>query len=74
MIGLFARHPVAANLFLIAGLFLGLNVIGGMERETFPDFPSSRVAVTVAYPGATAEDVDQDICLVLGDSLQAITN
>ena len=23
MIGLFARHPVAANLFLIAGLFLG---------------------------------------------------
>ncbi|MDP5086979.1 MAG: efflux RND transporter permease subunit, partial [Yoonia sp.] len=59
--------------FLIAGLFLGLNAIGGMERETFPDFASSRVAVTVAYPGATAEDVDQDICLVLGDSLQAIT-
>ena len=73
MISFFARHPVAANLFMIAGLFLGLNAIGGMERETFPEFASSRVTVTVAYPGATAEDVDQDICLVLGDGLQAIT-
>ena len=73
MIGFFARHPVAANLFLIAGLFLGLSAIGGMERETFPEFSASRVSITVAYPGATAQDVDQEICQLLDDSLRAVT-
>lgn len=74
MIGFFARHPVAANLFMIAGLFLGLTAVGGMERETFPEFSSSRVAVTVAYPGAAAEDVDKDVCLPLEEALQAIAD
>ncbi|MBU2358758.1 MAG: efflux RND transporter permease subunit, partial [Alphaproteobacteria bacterium] len=72
MIGFFARHPVAANLFMIAGLIMGLTAVGGMERETFPEFSSSRVAVTVAYPGAAAEDVNQDVCLPLEEALQAI--
>ncbi|MEM7717629.1 MAG: efflux RND transporter permease subunit [Pseudomonadota bacterium] len=74
MIAFFARHPVAANLVLIAGLFLGLMSVGGMERESFPEFSASAVSVTVAYPGATAEDVDEGICLVLNDSLQAIND
>ncbi|MEO1423156.1 MAG: efflux RND transporter permease subunit [Pseudomonadota bacterium] len=72
MIGFFVRHPVAANLLLLAGLFLGLTSISDMERETFPEFTSSQVTVSVVYPGATAEDVDEEICLILEDSLGAI--
>ena len=52
MIAFFARHPVASNLFLLAGLFLGLTSINGMERETFPEFSASKVTVTVEYQGA----------------------
>ncbi|MEL6233405.1 MAG: efflux RND transporter permease subunit, partial [Pseudomonadota bacterium] len=72
MIRFFARHPVAANLLLLAGLFLGLVSVSNIERETFPEFSASKVTVTVAYPGASARDVDQDVCLILEDSLQSV--
>ena len=58
MIAYFARHPIAANLVLLAVAFLGLSVLGGMERESFPEFSSSQVSVSVSYPGASASDVD----------------
>ena len=74
MIAFFARHPVAASLILLAGLYLGLMSVGGMERESFPEFTASQVSVTIGYPGSTAEDVDEEICLVLDDSLNAIND
>ncbi|WP_420862651.1 efflux RND transporter permease subunit [Algirhabdus cladophorae] len=74
MIEYFSRHPIAANLFLLAGLFLGAISITGMERESFPEFSASSVSVSVVYPGASAQDVDEEICLILDDTLQAITD
>lgn len=74
MIAYFTRHPVAANLILIAVLFLGVAVIGSIERESLPEFTSSEVSVTIAYPGASATDVDEDICMELDDALGSVTN
>ncbi|MGX9356671.1 efflux RND transporter permease subunit [Roseobacteraceae bacterium S113] len=74
MIGYFTRHPVAANLFLLAGLFLGLSAIGGMERESFPEFSASKVTVSVEYKGATAKTVDEEVCLILEDTLRSISD
>lgn len=74
MIAYFARHPVAANLVLFAVIFLGLALIGGIERESLPEFTASQVSVTIAYPGASATDVDEDICMELDDSLSSVNN
>ncbi len=74
MIAFFARHPVAANLFLLAGLFLGLMSIADIERETFPEFTSSQVTVSVIYPGAAARDVDEEICGKLESALASINH
>ncbi|MEL6465293.1 MAG: efflux RND transporter permease subunit [Pseudomonadota bacterium] len=74
MIAYFARHPIAANLLLIAVAFLGFSVLSGMERESFPEFSASEVTVTVQYPGASASDVDEQICLVLDDALGAVND
>ncbi|MEP3279012.1 MAG: efflux RND transporter permease subunit [Stappiaceae bacterium] len=74
MISYFVRHPVAANLLLIAVCFLGISALSGMERESFPEFTASEVSVTIPYPGASASDVDEQICLVLDDALRAVTN
>ncbi len=45
-------------------LVIGVLVIGGlalytMRRETFPNFELEVVMVTVPYPGATPEDVEE---------------
>ncbi len=73
MIAYFVRHPNAANLMMIAAIVLGLSSISSMERETFPDFVSSRVTVAIAYPGASSIDVDEGICQELDRALDDIT-
>ncbi|WP_299935003.1 efflux RND transporter permease subunit [uncultured Pelagimonas sp.] len=74
MINYFVRHPVAANLLMVIICILGAVVINSIERETFPEFTASKVGVTVVYPGASARDVDEDICTPLEDALTGIAN
>ena len=61
MIALFARHPTAANLLMAAMLVVGLLALGRMNKQFFPDFGIDAVLVTVTWPGAGAEDVDNAI-------------
>ena len=63
MIRFFAGHPTAANLLMIGFILLGLVFSGTVKRETFPDIPSDSVEVRVPWPGASAADVEQGICL-----------
>lgn len=74
MIGFFARHPNASNLMMAAAVICGLSVLPSIERESFPEFVPSKVAVGVVYPGASAIDVDEQICQELDTALDAITN
>ncbi len=69
MIGYFVRHPVAANLLMVAIVALGVAVLSNIERETFPEFSADSVSITVPYPGASALDVDEEICAPLEDAL-----
>ncbi|SDI46333.1 efflux RND transporter permease subunit [Aliiruegeria lutimaris] len=69
MISWFVRHPVAANLLMVLICVLGLSTIMQLERETFPDVAASTVTVSVVYPGASALDVDEEICAPIEDSL-----
>lgn len=61
MIALFARHQTAANLLMAAMLVIGLLALSRMNKQFFPDFGIDVVVVTVAWPGAGAEDVDNAI-------------
>lgn len=74
MIRYFAHHPIAANLVLLAVCFVGISSLLQMERESFPEFTASEVAVSVEYPGASASDVDEQVCLVLDDALGAVND
>ncbi|HHH38182.1 MAG TPA: efflux RND transporter permease subunit [Sedimenticola sp.] len=74
MIAFFARHPTAANLLMLFLAVLGLSALPGLQRETFPEFAPSEVQITVAYPGASAEDVEEAICQRLEDAIDGIND
>ena len=65
MVRFFAGHPTAANLLMIGFILLGLVFAGTVKRETLPDIPADSVEVRVPWPGASAADVEQGICLQL---------
>jgi len=68
----FARHPTAANLLMIAILVLGLAALPNLQRETFPRISPKQVRIEVMFPGATAEDVVQGVCLPIEDALDGV--
>ncbi|MBF0449266.1 MAG: efflux RND transporter permease subunit [Candidatus Magnetomorum sp.] len=67
-----AGRSVPANLimavFLVGGFILGQKI----KKEVFPDFDLDRVTISVSYPGASPEEVEQGIVLSIEEAIQGI--
>lgn len=72
MIRFFTGHPTAANLLMIAFLICGAITLPHILRETQPDFAPTEVEIRIQYPGATAQEVEEVICLRVEDALDGI--
>lgn len=70
IIHLFARHPVASNLLMISLIIIGIYSLANFNRQFFPTFSLDYITVSVAWPGASAEDVQQSITIPLEQSLR----
>lgn len=73
MLRFFAGHPTAANLLMIAFLVCGAISLPHILRETQPDFAPTEVEIRIQYPGATAQEVEQVVCLRVEDALDGIS-
>ncbi|WP_167647473.1 efflux RND transporter permease subunit [Mameliella alba] len=74
MIRLFALHPTAANILMLALAVLGLAALPTLQRDTFPLTPPSQVEIRIAYPGASPAEVETGICQVAEDPLRVVDN
>jgi len=70
----FAEHPTAANLLMVLLLCVGIVTLPVLRRETFPDFSAELIQVTVAYPGASAEMVEEALCQRIEDAVDTLTD
>ncbi len=67
-----AAHPVAANLLMIVALVGGLLMMGHLRQEVYPDFEHDEVRVSVAYPGASPEEIEEGIILPIEEALSGV--
>ncbi len=67
-----ARNPVAANLLMIVIIVAG--VIGSIDakQEVFPEFALDIITISVPYPGASPEEVEQGIVLAIEESVRGL--
>jgi multidrug efflux pump subunit AcrB len=72
MIAWFATNSVAANLLVILILVGGLLSLGQIRREVFPEFASDRISVSVIYPGAAPEEVEEGVCVRVEEAIQSL--
>jgi len=56
-------HGVAPNLLMVLFIVGGLMASLAIKKEVFPEFDIEVVQVTISYPGATPEDVEQSLLL-----------
>tara|TARA_B100000676_G_C18090987_1_gene859717 strand:+ start:7713 stop:10838 length:3126 start_codon:yes stop_codon:yes gene_type:complete len=61
LIGLFTKHRTAANLLMLFFIMIGVVAFGKLNTQFFPSFSINWVTISIAWPGAAAEDIDSNI-------------
>ncbi|OQY50429.1 MAG: acriflavin resistance protein, partial [Desulfobacteraceae bacterium 4572_89] len=74
IISFMCAHPTASNLLMVLFIVLGLISIADLKRETFPDFSTNAVEITITYPGASAADVESSLCQRVEDVIDSVAN
>ncbi len=62
------KHPVVISMLLIVLLVFGVYSLSLMPTEFMADISMPQAIVYTVYPGANAEDVEQDVTKILEDS------
>ncbi len=67
-----AGHSVAVNLIMLICLIGGFIAMQKIKKEVFPDIEMDMVTVSVAYPGASPEEIESGILLVLEETVRSV--
>ena len=65
-------HPITANLLMLMLLIGGVLGMLNIKQEIFPEFDLDMVSIIVAYPGATPEEVEKGIVVVIEEQIKDI--
>lgn len=72
LLDLIARHANAANLIMAAMVLFGIYGFTKLNTQFFPTVKIDRISVSIAWPGASAEDVATNILEVIEPELRFI--
>ncbi|MCA8931534.1 MAG: efflux RND transporter permease subunit [Rhodospirillaceae bacterium] len=61
----FVRHHNASNLLMIMAIIFGLLAVLRLNTQFFPTIGFDSITISVSWPGASAEDVDEGIVEVI---------
>lgn len=69
-----AKHPTIIAMLLIVLVVFGMISLRGMNVEFISDISTPQIYVIAVYPGAGAEDVEQDVTRMLEDMFVTLPN
>ncbi len=72
LLGAFARNTVFANILLLLIFFAGGLATLSMIRESFPEFSYDMISITVEYPGADPEEVEEGVSQKIEEALETV--
>ena len=72
LIGWFARNHVAANLLMFCIIGAGIWSLFVVKKESFPEFGSDQVTVSVQYRGAAPQEVAEGVVVKIEQAIESI--
>lgn len=66
------EHRVTVNLVMVFLIVAGFFTARSMRREMFPQFSLDMIDVSVEYPGASPEEVEEGICIKIEEQLKSL--
>ncbi|MDE2796670.1 MAG: efflux RND transporter permease subunit, partial [Gemmatimonadota bacterium] len=67
-----AGNGIAANLLMMGIVAAGLVSLTGLEREAWPITPFYHIEVSMPYPGATPEEIEESIVVKIEDRVSGL--
>ena len=64
------NNRVTVNLIMIFIIMAGLFTVLCMRREMFPQFALDMINVSVVYPGASPQEVEEGICIKIEEKIR----
>ena len=69
---MFAKHRVAANLLMVIMIIAGAIGVDRLRTQFFPTFELDIITVSVAWSGATAEDVQEGLTIPIENAMEEL--
>ncbi|MYG36716.1 MAG: efflux RND transporter permease subunit, partial [Gemmatimonadetes bacterium] len=69
-----ASNGVAANLLMFGIIAAGLVSLTGLEQEGWPEVPFNQFEISVPFPGATPEEVEEAIVVKIEDEVRGLAD
>lgn len=73
IIAWFARNPVASNLLMLVIVVTGLITLPNIRLEVFPEVRVNAASISVPYPGASPQEVEEAICVRVEERVNGVT-
>ncbi|MDG1728522.1 MAG: efflux RND transporter permease subunit [Algibacter sp.] len=72
LIAYFIKYHVAVNVFLLAFLVFGSIGVLSLKSSFFPLVESKIINVSIAYPGASPQEIEEGVVLKIEDNLKGL--
>lgn len=72
IISYFIKYPVAVNIIIIAFAVLGFLGYSNLNSSFFPLTESKLISISVSYPGASPQEMEEGVVLKIEDNLKGI--
>ncbi len=69
-----AGNSVASNLLMLGIVAVGLVSLTGLEQEAWPTVPFNQFEISVPFPGATPEEVEESIVVKIEDEVRGLAD
>ena len=68
----FIKYPVAANVIMLFIVVLGIAGMLNLKSSFFPINESRNISISIAYPGASPEEMEEGIVMKIEDNLRGL--
>jgi len=66
------KYPIWSNIIILVVLLLGLVSMFTIKKSFFPEIEPNIISITVTYPGASPEEMEEGVVLKIEESLKGL--
>jgi len=72
-IAYFIKYPITGNVLMVVLLLFGVMGLTSLKSTFFPESETKIIAIELAYPGASPEEIEEGVVAKIEDNLEGVT-